>query len=97
MLRLARDIPEGFQHEWLYGWDLPLAADEVPANQDGEVAGFRLLDLEAATALASGETMTVDAALVTLDFLLRHRLLASDTVARLEADAAPLWVTVPST
>lgn len=97
VIRLQRDIPEGFQHEWLYGWDLPLAADEVPANQDGEVAGFRLLGLAEAAALAAGDTMTVDAALVTLDFLLRHRLLASDTVARLEADAAPLWVTVPPT
>ncbi len=96
VIRLQRDIPEGFQHEWLYGWDLALAADEVPANQDGEVAGFRLLDLDAATALAAGETMTVDAALVTLDFLLRHRLFAEAEWSALEAAAAPLWVTVPS-
>ena len=94
VIRLRRDIPEGFQHEWLYAWDLALQADEVPANQDGEVAGFRLLDVAPATDLAAGDTMTVDAALVTLDFLLRHRLLAADALARLEAAAAPLWVTV---
>ena len=94
VIRLQRDIPEGFQHEWLYSWDLALRADEVPANQDGEVARFRLLDVEQAAELAAGDTMTVDAALVTLDFLLRHRLLAADAQARLEAAAAPLWVTV---
>ncbi len=96
VIRLQRDIPEGFQHEWLYGWDLALAAGEVPVNQDGEVAGFRLLDLDAATTLAAGDTMTVDAALVTLDFLLRHRLLAEAERSALETAASPLWVTVPS-
>lgn len=86
VLRLQRDIPEGLQHEWLYSYDLPLRAGVTPKNQDGEVAGFTLMPVQQALALASGTLMTVDAALVTLDFLLRHNLL-DDTAAaeRLQA------------
>ena len=76
VLRLARDIPEGFQHEWLHAFDLELPPDREPANQDGEVAGFRLMPVADALELAAGPSMTVDAALVTLDFALRHELIA---------------------
>ncbi|MBX3637132.1 MAG: DUF4743 domain-containing protein [Rubrivivax sp.] len=72
VLRLARDIPEGFQHEWLHAFDVELPAGRVPVNQDGEVAGFELLALD--DALAVVDEMTVDAALVTLDFAVRHGL-----------------------
>jgi len=75
VLCLHRDIPEGLQLEWLHAWDLPLPAGVVPANQDGEVAGFHCLPADEALALAAGDAMTVDAALVTLDFALRHGLL----------------------
>jgi 8-oxo-dGTP pyrophosphatase MutT (NUDIX family) len=75
VLRLERDIAEGFQREWLYAYDLELPAGWQPRNQDGEVQGFTLLPMHEALALASGETMTVDAALVTLDFADRHGLL----------------------
>lgn len=75
VLRLARDIPEGFQHEWLYSYDVALPEGTAPQNQDGEVAGFSLLPVADALALAAGAKMTVDAALVTLDFALRHHLL----------------------
>ena len=44
----------------------------MPVNQDGEVAGFELLALD--DALAVVDEMTVDAALVTLDFVVRHGL-----------------------
>jgi 8-oxo-dGTP pyrophosphatase MutT (NUDIX family) len=87
VLRLHRDIPEGLQHEWLHGFDIELPAGRVPHNRDGEVAAFRLLPVCEAAALAAGDTMTVDAALVTIDFLLRHGLLddtaAADCVRRL--------------
>jgi 8-oxo-dGTP pyrophosphatase MutT (NUDIX family) len=96
VIRLHRDIPEGLQHEWLYSWDLVLGAAELPVNQDGEVAGFELLPVAEAAALASGDRMTVDAALVTIDFLLRHRLLAGDTHSALEGAMAPLWVRTPT-
>ena len=66
VLRLQRDVAEGFQHEWLHCFDLELPAGRVPINQDGEVAG---------------KGMTVDAALVTIDFLLRHGLLHAPAVA----------------
>jgi len=76
VLRLHRDIPEGRQLEDLHAFDLALATDEIPQNQDGEVAGFRCLPVTVALALAMGTKMTVDAALVTLDFGIRHQLLA---------------------
>ncbi|MDP3084956.1 MAG: DUF4743 domain-containing protein [Rubrivivax sp.] len=76
VIALRRDISEGLQHEWLYTFDLELPAGLQPLNQDGEVATFELLPIEQALALAADGAMTVDAALVTLDFALRHRLLA---------------------
>lgn len=82
VLRLARDIPEGFQHEWLYSYDVALPAGATPQNQDGEVAGFELMPLADALALASGARMTVDAALVTLDFAVRHHLLDDPALVR---------------
>ncbi len=74
-LRLHRDIPEGLQLEDLHAFDLALAPGQLPQNQDGEVAGFRCLPVAEALALAMGATMTVDAALVTLDFGVRSGLL----------------------
>jgi 8-oxo-dGTP pyrophosphatase MutT (NUDIX family) len=76
VLRLARDIPEGFQHEWLYAYDLELPPGLVPENQDGEVAGFQALPVADALAIARGDSMTVDAALVTIDFGARHGFVA---------------------
>lgn len=81
VLRLHRDIPDGLQHEWLHSFDLELPAGLEPRNQDGEVAGFRLLPVREAAALAAGNTMTVDAALVTIDFLLRHDLVHDEAAA----------------
>ena len=92
VIRLLRDIPEGLQHEWLHAYDLRLPEGVAPANQDGEVAGFRLLPMADALALAASGAMTVDAALVTLDFALRHGLLAPAQQVELAAAAARLWV-----
>ncbi len=85
VLRLHRDLAEGRQLEDLHSWDLALPPDWAPHNHDGEVAGFRLLPVADALALAAGETMTVDAALVTLDFGLRHGLLGPAEAAQLGA------------
>jgi 8-oxo-dGTP pyrophosphatase MutT (NUDIX family) len=82
ILRLARDIPEGLQHEWLYSYDLALPPAVLPLNQDGEVHGFTCMRAADAMALAAGEQMTCDAALVTIDFGLRHGLIHDDSVAR---------------
>jgi 8-oxo-dGTP pyrophosphatase MutT (NUDIX family) len=75
VMRLWRDIPEGFQHEWLYAFDLQLPHGLQPRNQDGEVHALQLMAVQEALALAATDRMTVDASLVTLDFALRHRLL----------------------
>jgi hypothetical protein len=54
------------------------------------VAELRLLAVEEALAQAAGDAMTVDAALVTLDFALRHRLLPDSSHEALAARLAPL-------
>lgn len=92
VIELRRDIAEGLQHEWLHVYDLPLPANVQPLNQDGEVAGFELLPLAQAIERAAGAHMTVDASLVTLDFVLRHRLLPEATCATLAGRSAGLWV-----
>lgn len=75
VLALDCDVPEGRQQEWLHVHDLALPAGRVPVNQDGEVAELRLLPLAQALAHAAAGDMTTDAALATLDFACRHRLL----------------------
>jgi 8-oxo-dGTP pyrophosphatase MutT (NUDIX family) len=89
--RVARDIPEGFQLEEVSVFDLALPSGLQPVNQDGEVHSVTLMPVAEALARAAAGEMTVDAALVTLDFALRHRLLPDETHARLQAQAAPLW------
>jgi 8-oxo-dGTP pyrophosphatase MutT (NUDIX family) len=91
VLRLLRDIPEGLQREWVHVFDLALPADAAPCNQDGEVAELGLHDVRAALALATGAEMTVDASLVTLDFALRHRLLAEHEHGALAQASAALF------
>ncbi len=99
VVELRRDLPDcgghGLQWEQVFVYDLELAADVQPANQDGEVAALRRLPLADALALAAGDAMTVDAALVTLDFALRHRLLADAAHAALTARSAPLFRAPP--
>lgn len=89
VLRLHRDVPEGRQLEDLHAYDLALPPGLQPQNQDGEVAGFHLLPVDEALALAAGESargrMTLDAALVTLAFGHRHGLLPADEHAALDA------------
>jgi 8-oxo-dGTP pyrophosphatase MutT (NUDIX family) len=85
VIRIDCDVPEGRMVEDLYVFDLAMDEDLQPCNQDGEVAQlYRMSVADAADCAASGE-MTVDASLVTLDFLLRHRLLPDDEHAALAA------------
>lgn len=95
VLTLHRDIPEGLQREWLFSYDLALPAGLAPRNQDGEVARFELLSASEALLLASSDAMTVDAALVTLDFALRHRLLSTADGLELEARFKVLRMATP--
>lgn len=75
-LRIRRAVPEGLQSELIFVHDLAVPAHIVPRNQDGEVADFRLLDpdrvLELIGQSNGNDAMTVDASLVTLDWLERH-------------------------
>jgi 8-oxo-dGTP pyrophosphatase MutT (NUDIX family) len=76
VLHVRREVPDGLHAEILYVYDLALPDSFVPCNQDGEVAGFRLLDLEALrTELDSQAPYTADAALVAIDCLARRGLI----------------------
>jgi hypothetical protein len=89
---LLRDAPEGLVREDLSVYDLALPPGLVPQNQDGEVQSITLLPVADALAQAAAGTMTVDAALVTLDFALRHGLLPPDVARALAQRSAPLWL-----
>ena len=91
-LRVARDIPEGLQLEEVSVYDLALPAGLTPHNQDGEVHSFTLMPLAQALAHAAAGDMTVDAALATLDFALRHRVLATPQHQHLQALSEVLWI-----
>jgi 8-oxo-dGTP pyrophosphatase MutT (NUDIX family) len=69
--------PDGLQREVILVYDLALGRDFVPDNQDGEAVEHRRLSLDDAAALiaATGrrDMTTLDACMVTLDFLLRQR------------------------
>jgi len=84
------DIAEGFMHEHLHTFDLRLAADATPVNQDGEVAELHCLPVAEAIERAARGEMTVDASLVTLDFAVRHDLLPPADAAALAPRLAPL-------
>lgn len=81
VLRTRRDTAEGLLFEDIHAFDLALPAGLQPCNQDGEVAGFTLLPVAQALQLAATAQMTVDAALVTLDFAWRHGLLTEPAEA----------------
>jgi len=67
---------DGLQRETIFVYDLALPKDFVPDNQDGEAVEHRLLALDDAAALIAAtqghDTTTLDACVVTLDYLLRQ-------------------------
>jgi 8-oxo-dGTP pyrophosphatase MutT (NUDIX family) len=75
-LTIERPVPDGWQHETIFAFDLRLGEDFVPRNQDGEAVEHRLVDFaEAARLMANVEgadVMTIDATLVALDCVMRH-------------------------
>lgn len=91
VIQLARDLPEGLQVERLHVFDIELPPGLTPANQDGEVSAYHCVPVQQALALAQAGEMTVDAALVTLDFALRHQLLPAPQATALAEAAAALW------
>ena len=96
VIELDRDVPEGRQFERLHVFDLQLLKAECPVNQDGEVAEVGLWSIHHTCAAAATDEMTVDAALVTLDFLLRRQLLTPpEAAATLEERLAKLCTGAP--
>jgi 8-oxo-dGTP pyrophosphatase MutT (NUDIX family) len=75
-VRICREQSDGLQRETIFIHDLWLPVDFVPAGQDGEVVGHRLVPLADAGSLIANavgpDVVTADAALVMLDCLLRH-------------------------
>lgn len=72
LLLAERPVSRGLHSEWLYVFDLWLDENELPQNQDGEVAEHILMTLpEVEQHLANGQFMS-DAALVAIDCM--HRL-----------------------
>jgi len=72
-VELLREVPEGVQSELIHVYELALPRDFRPANQDGEVAEFGLLPLaEVRRLIDETEELTVDAALVALDYFNRR-------------------------
>jgi 8-oxo-dGTP pyrophosphatase MutT (NUDIX family) len=92
IIAIERDVAEGLQVERIHVFDLELPRGRVPLNRDGEVADFRCVPIAEALALAAGEQMTVDAALVTLDFALRRGLFDATRHAGLSTRAAGLFI-----
>ncbi len=86
-IHLLAEIPEGVQREQIFVHDLPLPADFKPCGQDGEVSEHRLVTIAEALRLIATAEMTIDASLVTLDWLLRsgHIDAAAPELAGIEA------------
>ena len=63
----------GLKPDTWFLYDLELPADFRPRNTDGEIADFRLMELEeVAERLRSGFDFKFNVALVLIDFLIRH-------------------------
>jgi len=79
-VRIFREQPDGIHRETIHVHDLLLPPDFEPRNEDGEVAGFRLVEIEQVAELAGNTTgddvVTADAALVIADWLMRHGYVA---------------------
>jgi len=59
-------------HETLYTYDRELPLSFQPQNHDHEVSDFILVNYEQALEFVLNEELTIDAGVVTADFLLRH-------------------------
>ncbi len=75
VLEVCREVADGLHSEVLHVHDLALPADFVPRNTDGEVSEFLSLDAAALLERIARGEMTVEAGLVSVEFMLRHRAL----------------------
>ena len=85
-VQVRHGAPDGLQRESICVFDLTLPPNFVPDNQDGEAVEHRALahdDAAALIAATQGNDMTtLDACIVTLDYLLRQRNFAVDEDTR---------------
>lgn len=72
-IKSRRPVDEGLHHEIMFAHDLMLPESFVPRNQDGEVAEFLCVSIPQLMEMVEhGVDFTIDAALIIVDFLLRH-------------------------
>jgi 8-oxo-dGTP pyrophosphatase MutT (NUDIX family) len=70
---------EGLRRDVLYVFDLELPRDFVPVNHDGEIAEFQLWPIRRVMeTVRDTDEFKFNCALVVIDFLIRHGLLAPD-------------------
>jgi 8-oxo-dGTP pyrophosphatase MutT (NUDIX family) len=72
LVREQRLVPEGHLVETVQVFDLVLPATVQPRNQDGEVQRFELRGVDAVLDAIERDEFTLEAALVTLDGLMRQ-------------------------
>ncbi len=81
-LRVTHNAADGLQRETIFVYDLALPEGFIPDNQDGEAIEHRSLTLDESAALIARDTgsdaTTLDACVVTLDYLLRQAAFAID-------------------
>lgn len=71
---------EGLRHDVLFNYDLEVPVDFEPVNEDGEVAEFMLWPVtRVIDEIASRESFKFNAALVVIDFLVRHGFVDPET------------------
>lgn len=89
------EVPGGLHREILHIYDLELPAEFTPVNNDNEVSEFHLLRPPDLLPLIGKSEFSVEAGLVTLDFLLRQSLVPcnhpefnflSNTLVRVKSD-----------
>ena len=67
-----RPVPEGYQSEVIRAFDVELPRDVQPVNHDGEVDLIERRSVESVLDAIDGDTLTLEAALITLESLARR-------------------------
>lgn len=71
---------EGLRHDVLFVYDLEVPADFAPRNEDGEVAEFLLWPMaRVLDEISARESFKFNAALVVIDFMVRHGFVDPET------------------
>lgn len=69
---VRRPLPEGYMVERIEMFEAVAAEGAMPANQDGEVAGFECLDRPALIARLEADSFTLEAGMILASWLDRH-------------------------